>query len=101
MRHNAKEVKWLMTEIKGVIGYFCDLRINIDTVPPDFKFWEVADDDSNGEPSLYAKSIFMNFYGTFITKGSLPIDNKGRTEGYINNGDFSVKDDYRLLGGTN
>jgi hypothetical protein len=70
-------------EIKGVTGYFNDMRIDRDTIPNHFHFWELADGDCNGKPCRYRQRILVNFYGTFITTGELPIDDEKYTEGYI------------------
>ena len=44
---------------------------------------ELADADSNGEPCRYRKGILVNFFGTFITRGELPIDEEESCTGYI------------------
>lgn len=49
-RYSAREERWVPMEIKGVHGYFCDLRIDRATVPNSFDFWELADGDSDGMP---------------------------------------------------
>ena len=74
MRKNAKTEHWTPMEIRGVIGYFNDLRIDRSTVPSGFHFWELADGDCDGTPCRYKPGILVNFYGTFITAGELPID---------------------------
>ena len=74
-------------EIKGVRGYFCDLRIDGTTVPNSFDFWELADGDSDGTPCRYKFGILVNFFGTFITTGRLPVDDMEYGEGYINSED--------------
>ena len=74
-------------EIKGVRGYLCDLRIDRTTVPNSFDFWELADGDSDGTPCRYKFGILVNFFGTFITTGRLPVDDMEYGEGYINSED--------------
>lgn len=74
-------------EIKGVRGYFCDIRIDRTTVPNSFDFWELADGDSDGTPCRYKFGILVNFFGTFITTGRLPVDDMEYGEGYINSED--------------
>lgn len=86
-RYNAREERWVPMEIKGVHGYFCDLRIDRATVPNSFDFWELADGDSDGMPCRYKFGILVNFFGTFITTGRLPVDDMEYGEGYINSGD--------------
>jgi hypothetical protein len=71
-------------EIKGVLGYFNDCRIDKDTIPSNFYFWELADGDSDGNPCRYSSKILVNFYGTFITTScNLPIDDVKSYEGFI------------------
>lgn len=92
-RFNAREERWISMEIKGVRGYFCDLRIDRATVSKSFHFWELADGDSDGTPCRYKPGILVNFYGTFLTTGELPIDNVEQQEGFINNeGEWAFTD---------
>ena len=91
--HNAKDEKWIAMEIKGVPGFFCDLRIKSyeDTKGKDhaYEMYELADGESDGTPCRYARHILVNFYGTFICNGKLPWDELARDgyhyTGYINN----------------
>jgi hypothetical protein len=87
MRYDAKTELWEPMEIRGVTGYFNDMRIDRNTVPEHFHFWELADGDSDGTPCRYRPGILVNFYGTFITAGELPVDDKKYAEGYINSDD--------------
>jgi hypothetical protein len=86
-RLDAITESWLPMYIRGVKGYFNDCRINRDTVPKIFNFWELADGDSDGTPCRYKPGIMVNFYGTFITTGDLPIDDTKEAEGFINSED--------------
>lgn len=83
MRYNAEKEKWMPMEIRGIQGYFCDMRIDHASVPGWFHFWELADGDSDGTPCRYKPQILANFYGTFLTTGELPIDCREWTEGFI------------------
>ena len=87
MRYDAKTERWEPMEIRGVTGYFNDMRTDRNTVPEHFRFWELADGDSNGTPCRYRPGILVNFYGTFITAGELSVDDKKYAEGYINSDD--------------
>lgn len=87
MRLDANEESWMAMEIKGVHGYFNDMRIKRDSVPGWFHFWELADGDSDGTPCRYKPGMLVNFFGTFITTGELPIDCKEYNEGFINSDD--------------
>ena len=83
MRHDARTEMWTPMEIRGVSGYFNDLRIDRASVPEWFHFWELADEDSDGTPCRYKPGILVNFYGTFLTTGELPVDYPEWTEGII------------------
>lgn len=48
MRHDARTEMWTPMEIRGVSGYLNDLRIDRASVPEWFRFWELADGDSDG-----------------------------------------------------
>ena len=74
MRYDAGKENWMPMEIRGVQGYFSDLRIDRASVPGWFHFWELADGDSDGTPCRYKPQILANFYGTFLTTGELPVD---------------------------
>ena len=87
MRYNASKETWIPMEIKGIEGYFNDMRIDRSTVQSGFHLWELADGDSDGIPCRYKTRILVNFYGTFITTGNLPIDDTKWNEGYINSED--------------
>lgn len=83
MRYDAGKECWTPMGIRGVRGYFNDLRIDRNTIPEGFHFWELADGDSDGTPCRYKPDILVNFYGTFITAGELPIDCPECREGFI------------------
>ena len=83
MRFEAGKERWVPMEIRGVAGYFCDVRIDQKTVPGRFHFWELADGDSDGIPCRYRPGILVNFYGTFLTSGELPLDEPEYQLGYI------------------
>jgi hypothetical protein len=83
--------------IKGVTGYFNDMRIDRGTVPDIFHFWELADGDSDGIPCRYKPGILVNFYGTFITTGELPVDDLEWMQGYIQSEDECVYLDDRSM----
>ena len=98
MRYDAGKEKWMSMEIRGVHGYFCDLRIDRASVPDWFHFWELADGDSDGTPCRYKPQILANFYGTFLTTGELPVDCREWTEGFIgSNKDWNFTDEGRFI----
>ena len=88
MRFNARNEYWIPMIIRGVEGYFTDARIDCQTVADGFEFWELADNDSDGIPYRYKKRILVNFYGTFITRGILPIDCIEWQEGFISDAEW-------------
>lgn len=93
-RYDARSESWTPMEIKGVLGYFNDCRIDRDTIPGNFYFWELEDGD-DGDPCRYASKILVNFCGTFITTSNdLPIDDAKSYEGFINSlDDWGFLDD--------
>ncbi len=107
-RYSARKERWIPMEIKRVHGYFCDLRIDRATVPGCFDFWELADGDSDGTSCRYKFGILVNFFGTFITTGRLPVDDLEYGEGYINSenewgffdSSYSVLEIEEMEGGT-
>lgn len=90
MRYDARTETWIPMEIRGVHGYFTDVRIDRTTVPEWFRFWELADGDCDGEPCRYRNGILVNFYGTFLTAGELPVDDKEWMEGYISEDEWEI-----------
>lgn len=84
MRYDAGKEMWMPMEIRDVHGYFNDMRIDRASVPDCFHFWELADGDCDGIPCRYKPGILVNFFGTFITTGKLPIDCEEWKEGFIN-----------------
>lgn len=73
MIFNARDVRWLKVAIKGVEGYFCDVRVDRRTIPVRFQVWELADGGGDGIVSRYRLWIMVDFWGTFITEGRLPV----------------------------
>ena len=92
MRFDAEKVCWMPMIIRGVNGYFSDMRIKHNTVPEPFQVWELADSDSDGMPCRYKTGILINFLGTFITTGKLPIDDVDFSAGFI------ADDEWRFMG---
>ncbi len=94
MRYDAKTERWMPMEIRGIKGFFSDVRIDRDTVPDVFRFWELADGDSDGMPCRYRPGILVNFFGTFITTGDLPVDDEKSQSGYIEPEDWTFIGNY-------
>ena len=71
-RINAMNVTWDKVEVLGKVGLFTDWRIKRDTIPDGWYFYEVRHADNDWcEPVEVAVGIFVNFYGTLITKEPL------------------------------
>ncbi len=96
MRYDAREERWMPMGIRGVRGYFNDSRIDRATVPDGFRFWELADCDCDGEPCRYKSTILVNFFGTFITTGNLPIDYPEYNEGFIDSEEWGFTGDMHI-----
>ena len=62
----------------SVRGEFIDLRIAVDTLPPNKEWYQIrhADDDGSEPASLKRSCVVVNFFGTFVCD---PI--KGITDG--------------------
>ena len=60
--------------VRGVLCEFHDMRIDRSTVPKDKYMYEVADDDSDGEPARIRPGILVNFFGTIICNQKLEPD---------------------------
>ena len=70
MRYDAAEERWMPMEIRGIRGYFNELRIDRSTVPEGFHLWELADADNDGFPCRYRKGILVNFTAHLSQKDS-------------------------------
>ena len=53
---------------------FSDMRIDRDTVPNGKYVYEIADDDSDGEPARIRPHILVNFFGTLISDEPLAFE---------------------------
>lgn len=90
-RFIAETERWTPMTIREVQGYFNDARIARHSVPENFHFWELADDtDNDGFNLRYKNNIMVNFFGTFITTGDLPIDSTKHHEGFVKDGDWKI-----------
>ena len=76
MRYRANEVLWEIIMIKNKLCFFCNLRIDRNSIPNSFNMYEVADEDCNGTPCYLSKGILVNFYGTIITKDIIKFDDR-------------------------
>ena len=60
--------------VGGIPCEFNDMRIDRSTVPEGKYMYEVADDDSDGEPARIRPGILVNFFGTIICNQKLEPD---------------------------
>ena len=68
-KFNAKEATWEKVEVLGKEGLFTGLRIDKNTVPDGWYFYEVRhDDDTWGDPVEIALGVLVNHFGTLLTR---------------------------------
>ena len=60
--------------VRGILCEFNDMRIDRNTIPEGKYMYEVADDDSDGEPARIRPGILVNFFGTIICNQKLEPD---------------------------
>ena len=60
--------------VRGILCEFNDMRIDRSTVPKEKYMYEVADDDSDGEPARIRPGILVNFFGTIICNQKIEPD---------------------------
>lgn len=60
--------------VRGIPCEFNDMIIDRSTVPEGKYMYEVADDDSDGEPARIRPGILVNFFGTIICDQKLEPD---------------------------
>lgn len=96
-RINAKDTTWVKVEVLGKEGLFTDERVDRNTIPNGWYFYEIRhDDDSWGDPIEIALGILVNFYGTFITKEPLKlIPSDITSNAYL---DIDPEKDWKYLG---
>jgi hypothetical protein len=74
MRLDYRKEKFQKVSVCGIPCDFSEMRIDRSTVPKERYQYEVADDDeSQGNPVRVGYGIMVNFFGTLISDGPLPI----------------------------
>lgn len=73
MRLDDRTEKFQKISVCGIPCDFSDMRIDRSTVPKGKYQYEVADDESQGNPSRVRHGIMVNFFGTLISDVPLPI----------------------------
>lgn len=86
MRFDYKTEKFQKVSVCGIPCDFSDVRIDRSTVPKNRYQYEVADDESQGEPSRVRLGIMVNFLGTLISDAPLPLINDNVL--WLQEGDF-------------
>ena len=55
-------------------GLFANIRIDRETLPAGWEAYDIRDADSNGKPCEIKNGyIFVNHFGTFFTRDTLPL----------------------------
>ena len=62
--------------VRGISCEFNDMRIDRNTIPEGKFMYEVADDDSDGEPARIRPGILVNFFGTIVCNQKLEPDER-------------------------
>ena len=60
--------------VRGILCEFNDMRTDRNTIPEGKFMYEVADDDSDGEPARIRPGILVNFFGTIICNQKIEPD---------------------------
>ena len=75
MQLDYSKEKFTKVRVCGIECDFSDMRIDRNTVPEGRYQYEVADDESQGEPLRVRKGIMVNFFGTLVSDVPLPLMN--------------------------
>ncbi len=87
MRLDYRKDTFSKVSVCGVECEFSDMRIECSSVPEGKYQYEVAgDDDSGGEPVRVQPGVLVNFFGTLICDGPLPVGKDGIL--WLAEGDF-------------
>ena len=75
MKYDAMEDSYDLVEVLGERMLFTCSRIDRSTVPAELYVWEVRhDDDCMGIPCQIADWIWVNHWGTLISKKDIPME---------------------------
>lgn len=75
MKHNAYDVKYEYVQAFGKDAFFTTLRIDNSSIPSNLFHYEIREE--SGEPCQIGLSVFVNFYGTLVTKEPIELDSDG------------------------
>lgn len=76
MMIDAKTEKFEQCTVCGIPGVFTSLRVDRKTVPPELYAYDVRHGDDGWECEI-EEFVFVNHFGTVITKKPLPLDEEG------------------------
>ena len=75
MKYDVMEENYDLVEVLGEKMLFTCNRIEPKTIPPELHVWEVRhDDDCMGIPCQIADWIWVNHWGTLISKNNVPME---------------------------
>ena len=75
MLYDAMGDNYELVEVMGKKMLFTCSRIDRSTVPPELHIWEVRhDDDCMGIPCQIADWVWVNHWGTLISKNDIPME---------------------------
>ena len=86
MRFDYRTEKFQKVSVHGSPCDFSDMCIDRSTVPEERYQYEVADDESQGNPSRIRQGIMVNFFGTLNSDVPLPLGSDGVL--WLYDGDF-------------
>ncbi|MCM1441633.1 MAG: hypothetical protein NC131_20860 [Roseburia sp.] len=86
MRLDYEQENFTKVRVCGIACDFSDMRIDRDTVPKGKYQYEVADEDSQGDPVRIKRDIMVNFFGTLVSDVPLPLGDDGVL--WLDNGKF-------------
>lgn len=75
MFQDATKIRYELVEVDGMECLFTNSRLDRSTVPETLHCYDVRDsDDCDGTFAQIKKLVFVNHWGTILTKEPLPLD---------------------------
>lgn len=97
MKYDAMEENYDLVEVLGEKMLFTCNRIERNTVPPGLHVWEVRhDDECMGIPCQIADWIWVNHWGTLISKKNIKLNKHPRIDNRYRDLDYQTE--WRYLG---
>ena len=75
MQLDYNKEKFTKVKVCGIESDFIDMSIDRSTVPEGLYQYEVADDDSQGDPTRIKKDIMVSSFGKLINDVTSPLVN--------------------------